>query len=259
MNAYTWTVVVALALAAGAGWAASGAGGSPAPATQPAPAEGNAVAVLKTSAGDLVIHPLNHSALRFEFRGKQYYVDPSGKADWDKLPKADAILITHEHGDHLDAKVIDKIKKEGTVIVASAPAAKKAPAGTGAIAVGQVKGVLDANVEAVAAYNLTADRLNYHPKSRGDCGFVITFGDKRVYVAGDTEETPEMKALKGIDVAFLPINLPYTMTPKEAAEAAMDFKPKVLYPYHQGRSAPAEVKRLLAGERSIEVRVLPLP
>ena len=223
-----------------------------------APADIN-VAVEKTSAGNLTIQPINHSAIRFEFKGKQYYVDPAGKADWDKMPKADAILITHEHGDHLDAKVIDTIKKEGTVILASAPAAKKAPPGTQAIEVGQTRKVLDANAEAIPAYNLTADRLRYHPKDRKDCGFVLAFGDKRVYVAGDTEGTPEMKALKDIAIAFLPINLPYTMPPKEAAEAARAFKPKILYPYHQGKSDPAEVKKLLADVKEIEVRVLPLP
>ena len=88
---------------------------------------------------------------------------------------------------------------------------------------------------------------------------MLTFGDKRIYVAGDTEGTPEMKALKDIDVAFLPINLPYTMPPKEAADAARAFKPKILYPYHQGQSDPNEVKKLLADEKGIEVRVLPLP
>ena len=96
-------------------------------------------------------------------------------------------------------------------------------------------------------------------KSRKDNGYVLTFGLSRVYVAGDTEGTPEMRALTGIDIAFLPINLPYTMPPAEAAQAARAFKPKILYPYHQGKSDPAEVKSLLADERAIEVRVLPLP
>jgi L-ascorbate metabolism protein UlaG (beta-lactamase superfamily) len=216
------------------------------------------VAVEKTSAGDLAIQPINHSAIRFEFKGKQYYVDPSGEAPWDKMPKADAIFITHEHFDHLAPKVIDQIKKEGTAIYANAASVKKAGFGE-MIEVGQTKKVLDITVQVVPAYNLTAERLKFHPKDRKDNGYVLTFGDKRVYVAGDTEGTPEMKALKAIDIAFLPINLPYTMPPKEAAEAARAFKPKVLYPYHQGQSDPNEVKRLLADEKAIEVRVLPLP
>ena len=222
-----------------------------------APADTN-VAVEKTSAGDLTIQPINHSAIRFAFKDKQYYVDPSGQAEWDKMPKADAIFITHEHFDHLAPKVIDQIKTEGTVIYANASTVKKAGFGQ-VIEVGQSKKVLDIAVEAMPAYNITADRLRFHPKDRKDNGYVLTFGDKRVYVAGDTEGTPEMKALKDIAVAFLPINLPYTMPPKEAADAARAFKPKILYPYHQGKSDPAEVKKLLADVKEIEVRVLPLP
>jgi len=212
----------------------------------------------KTSQGDLTIQPINHSAIRFEFKGRQYYVDPSGEADWDKMPKADAIFITHEHQDHLSPQVIDQIKKSGTLILASAASVKKAGFGQ-TIEVGEKKQVLDITVEAVPAYNLSSDRQKYHPRDRKDNGYVLTFGDTRVYVAGDTEGTPEMKALKNIAIAFLPINLPYTMTPAEAAEAARAFKPRILYPYHQGKSDPAEVKRLLADEKAIEVRVLLLP
>jgi L-ascorbate metabolism protein UlaG (beta-lactamase superfamily) len=222
-----------------------------------APADMN-VAVEKTSAGNLTIQPINHSAIRFEFKGKQYYVDPAGEAPWDKMPKADAILITHEHFDHLNPKVINRIKKDSTLIFANASSVKEAGFGE-TIEVGQSKTVLDITVQAVPAYNLTAERLRFHPKARKDNGYVLTFGDKRVYVAGDTEGTPEMKAMKDIDVAFLPINLPYTMPPKEAADAARAFKPKILYPYHQGQSDPNEVKRLLADVKAIEVRVLPLP
>jgi len=229
----------------------------PTATTASAPAERN-VAVEKTSQGDLTIQPINHSAIRFAFKGKQYYVDPSGQADWDKMPKADAIFITHEHFDHLDPKVIDKIKKEATVIYANAASVQKAGFGQ-VIEAGQKKQVGDITVEATPAYNISPDRQKYHPKDRKDNGYVLTFGDKRVYVAGDTEGTPEMKALKDIAVAFLPINLPYTMEPKDAAQAARAFKPRVLYPYHQGNSDPDEVKKLLADVKEIEVRVLALP
>ena len=228
-------------------------------AAESSPSDKN-VAVEKTSQGDLTLQPINHSALRFAFKSKQYYVDPAGEADWDRMPKADAILITHEHGDHLSPTVIDKIKKDGTLVYANASSVKKAGVGQ-TIEVGERKQVLDITVEAVAACNLNAERLKFHPKERKDNGYVLTFGDKgsRVYVAGDTEGTPEMKALKNIAIAFLPINLPYTMPPAEAADAARAFKPKILYPYHQGKSDPAEVKKLLADEKAIEVRVLPLP
>ncbi|HTZ21672.1 MAG TPA: MBL fold metallo-hydrolase [Opitutaceae bacterium] len=214
--------------------------------------------VEKTAGGDLGIQPINHSALRFEYRGRQYYVDPAGRADWANLPKADAIFITHEHGDHLSPPTIALLKKEGTLIFANASSVKEAGLGT-VIEVGEKKSVFDIVVEAVPAYNLTPDRLQFHPKARKDNGYVLTFGGKRVYVAGDTEGTPEMKALQHIDIAFLPINLPYTMLPKDAAEAARAFKPKILYPYHQGKSDPTEVRRLLADMPEIEVRVLALP
>jgi L-ascorbate metabolism protein UlaG (beta-lactamase superfamily) len=236
----------------------AGVGLAPATMTaDPAAAEKNLV-VEKTAGGDLGIQPLNHSALRFEYRGKQYYVDPAGRADWASLPKADAIFVTHEHGDHLSLTTIALLKKEGTLIFANASSVKQAGFGT-VIAVGEKKPVFDITVEAVPAYNLSPDRQQFHPKARQDNGYVLTFGGKRVYVAGDTEGTPEMKALPNIDIAFLPINLPYTMLPKDAAEAARAFKPKILYPYHQGKSDPAEVKRLLADVPEIEVRVLALP
>lgn len=248
MNACVWSLVAAvvLGLASQAAWAAES---SPA---------GKNVAVEKTSQGDLTIQPINHSAIRFAFKGKQHYVDPAGEADWDKMPKADLILVTHEHGDHLNPRVIDQIRKEGTLVYANASSVRKAGFGQ-AIEVGERKAILDIGVEAVAAYNMSAERLKFHPKDRKDNGYVLTFGDKRVYVAGDTEGTPEMRALKDIAIAFLPINLPYTMPPQEAADAARAFRPKVLYPYHQGKSDPAEVKKLLADEKAIEVRVLPLP
>ncbi len=239
----TWIALAALLLASTV--AAAAATPSSRPATE------------KTSEGDLLIDPINHSALHFQFGGKQFYVDPAGTADWSAMPKADAIFITHEHFDHLSPDTIKIIRKPDTVIIASASAAKAAGFGE-AIKPGETKKVLGITVEAIPAYNTTPDRLKFHPKERGDVGYVFTFGDKRVYVAGDTEGTPEMRALKNIDIAFIPINLPYTMPPAEAAEAVRAFKPKILYPYHQGKSDPAEMKKLLA-DTGIEVRVLPLP
>jgi L-ascorbate metabolism protein UlaG (beta-lactamase superfamily) len=226
-------------------------------AAEPAAAESNP-AVEKTAGGDLVIQPLNHAALRFEYRGKQYYVDPAGRADWANLPKADAIFVTHEHGDHLSPPTIALIKKEGTLIFANESSVKQAGFGS-VIAVGEKKQVLDITVEAVPAYNLNPERQHFHPKARKDNGYVLTFGDKRVYVAGDTEVTPEMKALKDIAIAFLPISLPNAAQSNDVADAARVFKPRILYPYHQGKSDPAEVKRLLADVPEIEVRVLALP
>jgi L-ascorbate metabolism protein UlaG (beta-lactamase superfamily) len=262
MNAYVLALGIVAAMILACQMTASG---QSAPADKPAsaptstPASGPAdknVTVEKTAAGDLTIQPVCHAAVRFAFKGKQYYVDPSGKVEWDKMPKADAIFVTHEHGDHLDPKAIDQIKKDGTVIYANPASVAKAGFGE-KIEAGQKKTVLDITVEAVPAYNITPGRSG-HPKGR-DNGYVLTFGDKRVYVAGDSEGTPEMEALKDIDIAFLPIDGTYTMGPKDAAEAARAFKPKVLYLYHENKSDPAEVKALLADEKAIEVRVLPLP
>jgi L-ascorbate metabolism protein UlaG (beta-lactamase superfamily) len=214
----------------------------------------------KTNAGPLVIRPLTHASLLFEFRGKNYYVDPAGNFAWGSLPKADVILITHEHGDHCSPETVAQIRKPETIIAANAASAAKFP-GALTLKNGDRKRLLDVTVQAVPAYNMVRTQPNgqfYHPKGR-DNGYVLRFGDRRVYVAGDTEAIPEMKALRRIDIAFLPINLPYTMPPSEAAAAARAFKPRILYPYHQGKSDPAELKHLLAGEKGIEVRVLKLP
>jgi L-ascorbate metabolism protein UlaG (beta-lactamase superfamily) len=203
--------------------------------------------VIKTGAGDLAITFIGHGTLMFTFGGKVIHVDPVGQyADYGKLPKADLILITHEHRDHLDAKAVEQLRQPGTRIVVNRAAAGQV-AGGQVMANGEVKTVAGLTIAAVPAYNLVHKRDNgepFHPKGQGN-GYVITFGDKRVYVAGDTENTPEMKALKKIDIAFLPMNLPYTMTPEMVADAARAFKPKILYPYHFGKTDPARLVALL--------------
>ena len=187
----------------------------------------------------------------FAFDGKIIHVDPVGQfADYAALPKADLILITHEHGDHLDPKAVAAITKTGTEIVASESCKAALPAAA-VMKNGETKTVQGIKIEAVPAYNLTAA---FHPKGRGN-GYVLTFGDKRVYVAGDTENIPEMAALKDIDVAFLPMNLPYTMSVEMAAAAARVIRPKILYPYHFGDSDTARLVALLKGETGIEVRI----
>ena len=213
--------------------------------------------VIETSAGDLEITFIGHGTLMMAFAGKTIHVDPFGKlADYDKLPKADLVLITHHHGDHFDADALDKACKKETVVVLTETCAKKR---TGGIVMrnGDVRKIGGVEIEAVPAYNLAHKRENgepYHPKGEGN-GYVLTFGATRVYVAGDTENTPEMKALKGIAVAFLPMNLPYTMTPEMVADAARAFAPKVLYPYHYGETDISALAALLEGDESIEVRI----
>ena len=213
--------------------------------------------ILKTSGGELKITFVGHGTLMFTFGGKILHVDPvSREADYATMPKADIILITHEHGDHLDPGAVAAVHKEGTTIVLTEKCAAALPGGI-VMKNGDVRTIGGLQVEAVPAYNIVHKRPSgepFHPRGVGN-GYVITFGDKRVYVAGDTENVPEMKKLKGIDVAFLPMNLPYTMTPEMVADAARAFRPKILYPYHFGKTDTSQLVRLLAAEKSIEVRV----
>jgi L-ascorbate metabolism protein UlaG (beta-lactamase superfamily) len=213
--------------------------------------------VIKTSTGDLEITFVGHGSLVFGFGGKVIHVDPFSRlADYSQLPKAELILITHAHGDHLDPAAIAAIRTEKTVVVGSPVCAGKV-AGLVVMHNGEEKSVLGIPITAVPAYNLVHKRPDgtpYHPKGEGN-GYVLTFGDTRIYVAGDTENTPEMKALKNITVAFLPMNLPYTMTPEMVADAARAFRPKILYPYHYGDTDPDRLLELLADERGVEVRV----
>jgi L-ascorbate metabolism protein UlaG (beta-lactamase superfamily) len=219
---------------------------------------------LATSAGPLKVTLLGHASLMFSFGGKSIYIDPwSNMADYSTLPKADLILVTHHHRDHLDPVALDTVITKRTILVMSKKCAEQAE-GTAKteiiMANGDVKTVAGLRIEAVPAYNLVHMRSPgqpYHPKGVGN-GYVILFGNKRVYVAGDTENTPEMKALKNIDVAFLPMNLPYTMDSAMAADAAKAFKPKILYPYHTRFSSEDQVPgflKLMKGVPGVEIRV----
>lgn len=208
-----------------------------------------------TTGGDLTITFVGHGTLYLQWGGLVVHVDPVGEyADYRKMPKADVVLVTHDHSDHLDAAAIAAVRTPSTEVILTAKCAAKVK-GT-VMANGErrtVKGIL---VEAVSAYNIKHERSPgkpFHPKGEGN-GYVLTLGGLRVYVAGDTENTPEMKALRAIDVAFLPMNLPYTMTPEMVAEAARAFRPKVLYPYHYGDTDPKRLTALLAGT-GIDVRI----
>jgi L-ascorbate metabolism protein UlaG (beta-lactamase superfamily) len=211
---------------------------------------------LNTSAGEVEMYFIGHGSLMFRINDFVIYVDPvRSYGNYDKLPKADLILVTHEHSDHLDTDLLKTLRKDATVMLCNAAAAAKVP-WAGAIKPGDTKTVDKIRVEAIPAYNIVNERSKgqpFHPRGVGN-GYIITIGDKRIYVAGDTENIPEMKALKNIDVAFLPMNLPYTMTPAMVADAAKAFRPKVLYPYHYGDTNPAELVNLLKGT-NIEVRI----
>ncbi|MGD9039112.1 MAG: MBL fold metallo-hydrolase [Desulfobacteraceae bacterium] len=213
--------------------------------------------IIQTSSGKLEITFIGHGTLMFSFGGKVIHVDPWSKlADYSQMPKADMILITHHHRDHLDPKALGLIRTEQTTLVLTEICSSKVKGGL-VMRNGDVKTVGGLKIEAVPAYNLVHMRspgVPYHPKGEGN-GYVITFGDKRVYVAGDTENTPEMKALEDIHVAFLPMNLPYTMTPEMVADAARAVKPKILYPYHFGQTDTSELLRFLKGMSGVEIRI----
>jgi L-ascorbate metabolism protein UlaG (beta-lactamase superfamily) len=212
---------------------------------------------INTSAGNLKITSIGHASLMFSFGGKIIHIDPfSRMADYSKLPKADIILITHGHPDHLDLKALNLIRSEKSLLVLNENSAGRVKGGI-IMNNGDVKTVNGLKIEAVPAYNIVnmrADGTPFHPKGIGN-GYVITIGNKRVYVAGDTENIPEMKKLEGIDIAFLPMNLPYTMTPEMAAEAARVFKPKIFYPYHYRNTDTSKIVDLLKDTNEIEVRI----
>jgi len=213
--------------------------------------------VVKTADGDLEITFIGHGTLMFTFGGKIIHVDPFSRlADYSKLPQADMIFLTHEHSDHLDLKALENLRTEKTKIILTANCAQQVKGGI-VMQNGDVKTVDGLKIEAVAAYNMVhmrSEEVPYHPKGNGN-GYVITFGDKKIYVAGDTENIPEMKQLRDIDYAFLPMNLPYTMTPEMVADAAKAFKPGVLYPYHYGKTDPTKLLELMKDTPEVEIRI----
>lgn len=213
--------------------------------------------IIKTSTDDLKVTFIGHGTLMFTFGTKIIHVDPFTKvADYANFPKADVILITHEHYDHLDLKALALVRTEKTKMVLNEACSKQVKNGI-IMKNGDVQTVNGLKIEAIPAYNLIHKRDNgqpFHPKGVGN-GYIITFGDKRVYVAGDTENIPEMKSLREIDCAFLPMNLPYTMTPEMVADAAKAFRPKILYPYHFGDTDTSKLLKLLQDQKEIEVRI----
>ena len=212
----------------------------------------------KTKEGKAVtITAIKHASLRIQYDGLEIQVDPVAKyapeTDYSKFPKADVILVTHEHFDHFDRDTIATLRKDGTEIVAN-PAVQKM-LGLGMVLANGESRVLAKGIklDAVPAYNTTPGHTQFHPKGR-DNGYVLTIDGLRIYIAGDTEDIPEMASLKDIDVAFLPCNQPYTMTPEQVAKAARTIKPKVLFPYHYSQTPIKQVADLLAGS-GIDVRI----
>jgi L-ascorbate metabolism protein UlaG (beta-lactamase superfamily) len=208
-----------------------------------------------------VIHPITHASFLMQWNGKTIYIDPIGGGDlYRSLPRAHLILLTDIHPDHMDARTLRDVGYgSGAGAVAPASVRDALPANlrgfvTTVLANGESATVQGIRIQAVPMYNVTPGRTDLHPKGRGN-GYILTFGDKRVYIAGDTEPTPEMLALRNIDVAFLPMNQPYTMTPLQAADAVKVFRPKIVYPYHYRGTDVTAFQQLLAGVPGIEVRL----
>lgn len=209
-----------------------------------------------TAAGDLNITFLGHASLMFEWNGVVVHVDPvSAEADYTRLPKADLILVTHDHFDHLDPGAIAAVGTASTEIILNPDGRRKLPNGR-VLRNGESASCCGIAIEAVPAYNITgmrAEGVPFHPRGTGN-GYVMTFGNVRVYVAGDTENTPEMKALKNIDAAILPMMRPYTMSPEMLADAARALRPRILYPYHTKECDASKLASLLADAPEIEIR-----
>lgn len=214
------------------------------------------VQTFSTSAGDLKVTPIRHASMMIEAGGQVIHVDPWSQGNYSGLAKADVILITDIHGDHMDAKAIDAIRKPGTKIVAPAAVAETVKDAQ-VLGNGQRTTVGTLSLEAIPMYNEKrgpSPGKFFHDKGRGN-GYVLSYGGLRLYIAGDTEGVPEMRALQNIDVAFVPMNLPYTMTPEEAADAVKAFKPKVAIPFHYREADTQAFANALKGS-GVEVRLI---
>lgn len=203
---------------------------------------------------------IGHGTLMFKYNEQVIHIDPvTQESDYYTLPDADLILITHQHGDHLDASAIQEIVKEGTITIMTQDCVDNLEHSFDADVMvnGDSREVLEMKIEAIPAYNIQHTRPNgkpYHPKGMGNA-YILTLGGKRILIGGDTENVPEIKALKNIDFAFLPMNLPYTMTPEMVADIALAIEPEILYPYHYGNTDTQELVELLKSNPEIEVRI----
>lgn len=215
----------------------------------------------KTQSGkDVVITLVKHASLIVSYDNFNIAIDPTLRfsdftADYTQMPKANVILITHEHGDHFDQNAIAQLENDKTVIILNGTSQKQLGRGD-VIANFQSRHLRgDIFLESVPAYNSTPDRQRFHPQGNGN-GYVLTIDGLRIYIAGDTEDIPELANLTDIDVAFLPVNQPYTMTVGQAVHAAQTIKPKVLFPYHYSQTPIEELKQLLdAANSGIDVRI----
>lgn len=223
------------------------------------------VQIISTNNGNLQIQPITHATFVMTYNGKTFYIDPTGgPSAFNGMAAPDVILISDIHGDHCDPKTVDSIRSSNTIIVAPKAVAEKFTNVDKSRLVilnnGEKTDQGGATINAIPMYNLPEDAESRHTKGRGN-GYVINFGGKNIYVSGDTEDIPEMRQLKNIDVAFVCMNLPYTMTIDQASNAVLEFKPKIVYPYHyRGQGGLSDVnafKKLVNNEnKDIDVRLV---
>lgn len=214
---------------------------------------------METSKGELGIRPIRHATLALIWQGQTILVDPVGETNlYEGLSATALILITDIHGDHLSVRTVEQLASPQTRLVVPPAVAEKLPgallARTVVLTNGQSTNLNGIVIEAVPMYNTSQDRSQYHPKGRGN-GYVLTVADKRLYISGDTEDIPEMLALKDIDVAFICMNLSYTMSVDQAARAVSAFRPKVVYPYHYRGSDLEKFKSLVGTNANLEIRI----
>jgi L-ascorbate metabolism protein UlaG (beta-lactamase superfamily) len=218
--------------------------------------------MFETAGGPIKVHPVAHASFVMETPMGTIYADPVGDpAQYADFPDADLILITHEHGDHYNADTLAALAKETTQIITNpavfAMLADGAKANASSVANGETASFEALNIEAIPAYNTTEERKNFHPQGR-DNGYVLNFEGFRVYISGDTEDVPEMRGLTDIDLAFVCMNLPFTMDANAAASAVSEFAPSYVYPYHyrgrdDGTQDPAEFAKMLGGDTEVRL------
>ena len=228
-------------------------------AGKPVTTETYEVDIFKTKSGKTVkFHALVHASIRIEYDGKEIEIDPVTKLgnkviDYAAMPKADYLFVTHEHGDHFNKEAIQLLYQDGTQLIMNKRCAEMYGSGKVMVNGDKLQLAEDFTVEAIPAYNTTEGRTQFHPKGR-DNGYILTIDGLRIYIAGDTEDIPEMESIKDIDIAFLPCNQPYTMTTEQLIKAARTVKPKVLFPYHYGQTDVSSVPSQLQAD-GIDVRI----
>ena len=218
--------------------------------------------VLAKDGSEILFTFFAHASFAMEWNGHHIYIDPVGEGvKWDKLPKADLVLVTHSHYDHFDMPTIETLQSDGCVVVCDKTTAEAFEHDCVTMTPGMEAEPFEGlHIKAVPAYNISEGHTDFHPQAREDCGYVLTLGGTTIYVAGDTEDNDDVLALRDIDVAFLPVNQPYTMTVEQAVNAVKSIRPLVFYPYHYGQvEQKTDIDALVAALDGVcEVRVRPM-